>query len=213
MSFEISKSDLIKINEIGEWLGAGSLNYFGRQFAGKDTQAGKFGNIFGVPVLGGGNIIRACIEAGTISPEVRDMMNNGELIPSDDYERMVLPVLGSELHQGRPLLLSSVGRMFGEESGVLAVTVASGHPIMAVPYIDITEAEAFKRMACSPSRGRDDDTQEGLKKRLQEFYEQTIPVLNVYESLDLLVEVNGMQEEDVVFNNLVGMLHERSRAA
>jgi adenylate kinase len=202
----VSKTIDQKLGEVREWLGPGSLNFFARQFGGKDTQAGKFSTVFNAPVIGGGDILRN----SEISPEIQTFLDRGNLIPSDDYERIVLPYLGQTAFQDKPLLLSSVGRLQGEENGVLAATSAAGHPVMAVPYLRITEEESFQRLSHSPGRGRTDDTEEGLRTRLAEFNEKTVPVLKTYEVKGLLVPVDGMQAADIVFNALVNELHSRA---
>ncbi|MCA9332693.1 nucleoside monophosphate kinase [Candidatus Saccharibacteria bacterium] len=196
-----------KIGEIGEWLGTGSLNFFGRQFAGKDIQAARLGSHFQAPVIGGGDILRN----SNIDLEVQQQIDKGGLSPTEQYRKIVLPYLSDPSLANVPLMLSAVGRMSGEEQDVIDVTNSAGHPIMAVPYLQITEAESFIRMANSPSRGRVDDTPQGLRKRLDQFNEFTAPVLKAYEDMDLLVSVDAMPEEDIVFNSLVNMLHERIR--
>jgi adenylate kinase len=195
-----------KIGEIGEWLGTGTLNFFGRQFAGKDTQAARLGGFFGVDVIGGGDIMRN----SDIPAEVRACMDRGELSPTEQYRAIVLPYLGQTAFRGKPLLLSSVGRMSGEEVDVLEATKDAGHPILAVPYLHITEEESFRRLACSPSRGRADDTKEGLRKRLDEFNNSTAAVLEAYENMGLLVGVDATMDEVAVFKDLVHSLHERA---
>lgn len=195
-----------KIGEIGEWLGTGTLNFFGRQFAGKDTHAKVLGKKFGTTVLGGGDILRNSV----IPDRVREVMDRGELIPSDDYREMVLPYLAQDSFVGKPMLLSAVGRLSGEEGGVLAATEAAGHPMVAVPYLEISEEESFRRLAISGGRGRADDTPEGLRERLDQFNEHTVPVLMTYVDMGLLVRVDAMPEEPVVFRSLVNLLHERA---
>lgn len=199
----------LKFNEVSEWLGTGTLNFFGMPFAGKDTQAEKFAERLDVSILGGGDILRNSV----IPSDVQASMERGELIPSDDYKKIVMPYLAQAAFAGKPLLLSSVGRVVGEEVGVLAATEAAGHPTMAVPYLHITEAEAFHRLKNMPDRGRADDNPESLKRRLSEFEEKTLPVLTAYEEQGLLVPVGAMGDRDVVFTDVVNSLHERAMAA
>lgn len=197
------------IYEVQEWLGTGSINFFGKPFAGKDSQAAIMGSKIGAPVLGGGDIIRNSV----IPPDVREIMDQGGLIPSDNYRAIVLPFLGQTAFKDNPLMLSAVGRMAGEEPGVLAATEAAGHPIKLVPYLSISDDEALRRLEKTGGRGRDDDTPESLRKRLEGFRELTMPVLDTYEGMGLLVEVDAMGPKDIVFSTLVHMLHERARAA
>ena len=164
------------IGEIGEWLGPNSLNFFGLQFAGKDNRANELALPLNAAVLSGGDILRN----SHIPDDIRAIMNSGALIPSDDYAQIVLPYLSDPDFDGRPIFLSAVGRMAGEEVGVMKATESAGHPLAAVPYLKITTDESFRRMALA-DRGRDDDTLEGLRKRHEEFEAKTQPVLDAYE--------------------------------
>ena len=77
-----------------------------------------------------------------------------------------------------------------------------------MPYLAISEEEAFRRLAASPNRGRADDTPEGLRKRLDQFNEHTQPVLDTYSRMGMLVVVDAMPDEAVVFTSLVNQLHD-----
>jgi len=198
-----------KIGEIGEWLGAGSVNFFGRQWAGKDSHAEKLGGYYGVEKLSGGDILRG----SELSEEVRAIMHRGELIPTDVYRKTVLPYLSQTAFFGKPLFLSAVGRMSGEEHAVVPTLEDAEHPLKVVPLLDITEEEAYRRLATLGSRGREDDTPEGLRKRLEEFEESTTLVLGAYDRMGLLVQVDAMQPKDVVFEGLVHALHDFAKAA
>ncbi len=121
-----------------------------------------------------------------------------------------MPLIGKLAIPGRPFLLSAVGRMHGEEPAILAATKEAGHELRAVIHLEITEDEAFRRMqACE--RDRDDDTPAGLRKRLDEFNAQTVPVLETYDSMGLLIPVDAMPAEGVVFDSMVQLLYERAQ--
>jgi|SRR5665213_3596852 len=198
-----------KVHEIEDWLGEGSLNFFGLPFAGKDTNAAELAAHFGVEVLGGGHILRNSI----IPEDIQMLMDSGELIPSEDYSKIVLPFLGQTAFRGKPLILSSVGRVGGEEIGVLRATKDAGHPTLAVPYLHITIDEARNRHSNSPDRGRADDSPESLEIRFKEFEDKTVPVIKAYEEAGLLVPINAMQDKVGVFNSLVNELHDRAVAS
>jgi adenylate kinase len=193
----------LKLHEVKEWLGAGTLNFFGKPFAGKDNQAKRLGAQIGVCVFSGGEILRN----SELPPEVRARMDRGELIDTEYYRQIVIPFLSRVASADKPLLLSSVGRVRGEESGVLAATEAAGHPIKAVPYLNITFNEAFRRLE-QKKRGRADDNPDSLKVRIEEFMAKTEPVLATYEAMGLLVTVNAMHAKDDVFREVVHSLHE-----
>lgn len=55
-------------------------------------------------------------------------------------------------------------------------------------------------------RARDDDTPEAIAKRLELYETQTRPLLEWFDSKDLLVTVDGLGTEDEVFNRVCSAL-------
>jgi len=192
-----------KIGEIQEWLGPGSLNFFGPPLGGKDTHGERFASYFGVPLLGGGDILR---KNPAVPAPVRAQMDRGELVSSADYRAIVVPFLGRAVLPTQPLVLSAVGRLPEEQAAVIEATDRGGHPIRAVPYLQVSDAEVRRRIE-QASRGRADDTPEALKTRLEEFYTGTMPVIDRYEEMDLLVPVPGEGSVEEVHNNLIHALY------
>ena len=56
----------------------------------------------------------------------------------------------------------------------------------------------------------DDKDLEVFRVRIKEFREKTLPVLQHYKTLGLLVEVNGDQPREAVFNEIVEKLYRRA---
>lgn len=184
---------------IKRWLDSGSINIFGPQFAGKDTQGNYLVDIFdAAPLIGGGDILRNSV----IPQHVKDIMNQGQLIPTKDYIEIVLPYLAQPAFAGKPLILSAVGRWHGEEEGVLKVTMESDHPLKAVIYMTLPEATIWERWLAleGPRNGgvRQDEAKHALEMRLKEFREKTLPVIDFYRDKGILVEVDGNQTREKV---------------
>jgi len=191
---------------IRKWLGQGSINIFGMPFAGKDTQGTVLATLFGAELMGGGQILRNSV----IPPAIKRELDAGNLFPTKEYLRIVLPYLSSEQFKGKPLILSSVGRWHGEEPGVLEATAAAGHPTKAVIYLSVDEAVARQRHQqahIAADRGeRADDAPEILANRLNEFREKTLPVIDFYRQRDLLIEIDGSPEPPEVTSAILGKL-------
>ena len=199
----ISKEHLAAIKS---WLGSGSINIFGLPFAGKDTHGGTLSEILDAPLLGGGDILRNSV----IPPELKKSLDAGMLFPTDEYLRIVTPFLSKPEFNDRPLVLSSVGRWVGEEQGVLEATKASSHPTKAVIYLHLSEETLHKRWAKSQEKGdrgqRADDAQHVLETRINEFKEKTLPVIEVYRDMGLLIEVNSDAEKHEVIETILARL-------
>lgn len=198
------------ISAIASWLGQGSINIFGRQFAGKDTQGAILRDTFNGELLGGGDIMRN----STIPPHVAAEMKAGKLATTADYIAIVLPFLRQESLVHKPLILSAVGRWIGEEVGVLQATAEAGHPIKAVIHINLSKEDSIARWKSTDHRAnrgeRNDDTEEGLLTRLDEFEHKTLPVLEEYRKRGLLIEVDGNQPVEVVTEEIIEALASRA---
>ena len=198
------------IDTIKEWLGTGSINIFGRPFAGKDTQGKKLADLFDAHIMGGGEILRN----STISPRISEVLARGELIPSEDYVEIVLPYLSKPEFMGKPLILSSVGRWIGEESGVMQALQQANHDLKCVVYLDISEDEVRSRWHALKNHDdrhhRNDDTLEALEVRLTEYREKTLPVIEKYRELGLLVEMDGAGEVEDIHRNILVALANRA---
>ena len=55
---------------------------------------------------------------------------------------------------------------------------------------------------------RDDDKPETVKKRLDVYHAQTQPLIDYYQAAGALREVDGTQDIDVVFQDIVKILGE-----
>jgi adenylate kinase len=203
------------INEVKDWLGTGSINLFGRPFAGKDTQGRVLADLFDGVLLGGGDILRNSI----IPKRSKDALHRGELIPIEDYISIVLPYLSRDEFKDKPLILSSVGRWHGEEPGVLGATETSGHTMKAVIYLDQPEAASWERWRkdqeekSKGDRGnRSDDLEEILHTRFEEFAHKTTPVLDFYrEQPDLFIPINADQHAVAVTADILRALQAKIR--
>ena len=199
-----------KITAIKQWLGTGSINIFGLPMSGKDTQGIKLAETLDAKFLSSGIIIRA------MEKQSKDKFSEkGNLIPTNVFYEWVLPYFERSDLFKYPLILSSVGRWFGEEDQVMSVAAGAGHEIKAVIVLNISEADVEKRFneaKILDDRGEraDDKDLEVFHNRLKEFREKTLPVIQHYRSLGLLAEINGDQTRDAVFNEIVEKLYRKT---
>lgn len=195
---------------IRNWLGSGSINIFGRPFAGKDTQGNLLVDLLGGHLLGGGDILRG----SQIPPHVDAALRRGELIPSQDYVDIVLPYLSKPELANDPLILSSVGRWSGEEIGVIDALKAAGHPLKAVIYLELEEDIVRDRWLALKTHddrgGRYDDTADILTVRLGEFQEKTVPVLEAYQLLGLLERIDAIGTPEEIHQRIIAQLLRRA---
>ena len=199
-----------KIAKIKEWLGTGSINIFGLPMSGKDTQGIRLAETLGSKFLSSGIIIRA-MEKKTNT----NITSTGQMLPTDLFYEWVLPYLERKDLFHDSLVLSSIGRWYGEERQVLSVAAGAGHPIKAVILLNVSEADVIQRFEASKvlnDRGErsDDRDKQTFDVRLKEFRDKTLPVLNFYNEQGLLVNVNGDQSRDAVFSEMIEKLYQKA---
>ena len=197
-----------KLEKIKSWLGTGSLNIFGLPMSGKDTVGMRLAEDLQAKFLSSGIIIRA-YEA----EQNEDMTGSGKLIPTNTFYDIILPYFSREELRNDPLVLSSVGRWSGEEDKIMEAAKAGGHEIKAVVMLDLTEEEVKNRFEAAKElndRGEraDDANIEVFETRLAEFREKTMPVLNHYDELKMLVKVPASGSRDEVYTNVIDRLVE-----
>lgn len=196
-----------KIATIKAWLGTGSLNIFGLPMSGKDTQGLMLAKSLDAKLLSSGIIIRA-----KEAEAHKNLTGHGALVPTNVFYEWVLPYFSRKDIANKPLVLSSVGRWSGEEDEVMSVASAAGHEIKAVILLNISEADVENRWFAAKSLGdrgdrRDDQDIETFRTRLEEFRTKTLPVLQHYKALGLLVSINGDQSRDAVFAEIIDSLY------
>lgn len=199
------------ISTIREWLGHGSINVFGLPFSGKDTQAKKLGELFNAPTISGGRILREQQH----NPKLQQILATGDLVPSELFEEIVISHLSSVEFANRPLMLSSVGRWFGEEHVIMRATETAGHPLRAVVLLEMPESAVWERFDASQAlddRGnRSDDHREILQNRIDEFNEKTRPVIDFYRDNNLLITVDGTKSRDDVASDILTELAKKAK--
>lgn len=202
-----------KISTIKNWLGTGSINIFGLPMSGKDTQGLRLAETLGAEFLSSGIIIRAK------EAEVhKGYSDHGALIPTDVFYEWVLPYFAKPELTNSPLILSSIGRWFGEEDAVMNSAKTANHEIKAVILLNISEADVESRFEAAKTLGdrgdrKDDKDLETFRTRLLEFRTKTIPVLQHYKSLGLLINVNGDQPRDAVYAEIIDRLYQKATSA
>lgn len=197
-----------KLAKIKAWLGTGSLNVFGLPMSGKDTVGERLAKDLGAKFLSSGIIIRA-FEA----EQNQNMTGSGQLIPTNTFYDIILPYFSREEMKNDSLILSSVGRWSGEEDKIMEAARNGGHEIKAAVLLDLTEADVKNRFEAAKElndRGEraDDANLEIFETRIREFNKKTVPVLNHYDELNLLIKVPADGSRDEVYSSVVDKLVE-----
>lgn len=211
------------VEHIKQWLDTGSINIFGIQFSGKDTVGHELTKLLGAQFISSGDVMR---DIFTRKEQVQDQQLweasrvgslSGSLMPTNEFQQMIVHRLSQPDLAGKPLVLSTVGRWIGEEQPVLHTLQHFGHPTKVVLLLNISESEVWKRWDTARhtrNGGRHDDISEDkVATRLKEYYEKTTPVIEVYRKMNILLEINGEQPPQQVMSDVIEQLYKFSLAS
>jgi len=172
--------------------------------AGKGTQAAVISKILGVPHISTGDIFRANVSQGTpLGVEAKRYMDAGEYVPDGVTNAMVRDRLTHDdcragfLLDGYPRTVEQVGELN-------AMLSAASQKLDAVLELTVDIDEVVSRLVKrSTEQGRSDDTEDVIRRRLEVYFEQTAPLIEMYRSLGLLVQVDGLGEIEDITGRIV----------
>jgi len=183
------------------------LVIFGRQGAGKGTQAARLVESYGFAHISTGDMLRSERDAGTaLGIEAGQIMSRGDLVP----DHIMIDVAKNRLSDAEVKASGFVLDGFPRTTDQAEALVAhlADDPLDAVIDLNVPLDEVKTRMM---ARGREDDTEAAISQRLDLYERQTRPVLDWFNGQGLLVTVDGLGTEDevaarltAVVDNLVG---------
>jgi adenylate kinase len=163
--------------------------------AGKGTQAKLIAEHYGIPAISTGDIFRAMKTSDTpLARQVRAIMESGGYVSDEITNEIVKDRLAqSDCEPG--FLLDGYPRTLQQVQTLDDYLAETGRPLNAVISLvaDVDEVVA-RLLRRAEIDGRADDNEETIRVRLQVYVDQTAPLLDVYRSRGLLVEVDGHGE-------------------
>jgi adenylate kinase len=173
--------------------------------AGKGTQAAKLSAHYHIAHLSSGDLLRRDAAAGTdVGRLAADYLLRGDLVPDEVViELLTVPVLeavrnGGYVLDGFPRTLRQA-----EEAYQVARQI-EGVELQAVIHLEVGREEIRRRLVARGLRdGRSDDTEVAIAHRLDVFAAETEPMLGFYAERGLVLDINGEQQVDRVFVDIV----------
>jgi adenylate kinase len=181
--------------------------------AGKGTQASKLSEVFGIPAISTGDIFRENVKNKTpLGVEAKSFMDAGAYVPDDLTNKLVRDRLKNpDCVEG--FLLDGYPRTADQVQELDNILLETSSKLDAVIQLTADTDEVVKRLAKRAiDRGRSDDTEAVLRKRLEVYEEHTAPLISVYASLGLLIRVDGLGEIDLVTERIVEALNAKTQS-
>lgn len=167
----------------------------GIQGAGKSTQGNMLSQEFGIPYLSSGHIFRGMAKSRSkMGRWLKETLNAGILVPDDTAVEIILEYLKKDEYKDG-FILDGFPRTVAQSKAFTDGTEK-------VVFIDVSDKEALWRISGRVS-DREDETLQAIRKRIELFHEKTEPILDYYRDQGRLVRVDGEQDIDDVFAEIV----------
>lgn len=185
------------------------LVILGRQGAGKGTQAARLVEAYGTVHISTGDMLRAAVAAGTeLGLQAKALMDEGDLVGDGLINSIVAERLVVSDVVERGFLLDGYPRTPDQATALEGFLTEAGTPLDVAVNLDVPVDEVTARMV---TRGRADDTEEGIRRRLDLYESETAPLLAWFAEHDLLDVVDGLADEETVFDRLTSVIDGRLR--
>jgi adenylate kinase len=203
--------------------------FIGPPGSGKGTQAKRLASRFAIPHISTGDMLREAVAGGTpLGQQAAPIMASGGLV-SDDLmigiinERMAKPdAQNGFILDGFPRTLVQAEKLDGivgngdDPLRVLQLLVPDDAIVRRITLRrTCAQCGAIYHLENNPPANdsvcdrcgagviaRPDDTEEAVRKRLESFHRQTMPVATYYKAKNILREVDGVGPLDVVFERI-----------
>jgi adenylate kinase len=150
---------------------------------------------FGIPAISTGDIFRANVSRGTaLGKKAEEYMDAGEYVP-DEITNLMVRARIDEPDAVPGFLLDGYPRTLAQVEELDGMIRYTGHALDAVGVLTVDQDELVARLVQRAEiEGRADDTEDVIRRRQEVYAEQTEPLIDVYRSRGIVLEIDGMGE-------------------
>lgn len=202
--------------------------------AGKGTQAKALAVKLGLAHISTGDILRQNVADSTgLGAQAKEYMNQGLLVPDQLVTRMVKDRL-SQPDAAKGFILDGYPRNLKQAESLETMLSQLGMSIDFVIDLDADERVVIERlsgrlackgcnanyhiknmppkklMLCDNCGGalyqRQDDKEETIKKRLEVYRQESLPLIEHFRKLNKLQRINAGDEPEIVLNKIIDLV-------
>ncbi len=177
--------------------------FLGAPGAGKGTQAKILAEHWGVPHISTGDILREAIKQETqLGLKAKSYVDSGQLVPSELVQDLVEERLKKDdatsgwILDGFPRTVSQATFL----DNLLQQMNLNGAKVI---NLDVPDDVVVGRLL---GRGRKDDTEEVIRRRLEVYRDETSPLIDYYRERKQLVVIDGNKSAEVISSNLKDLI-------
>jgi len=210
------------------------LIFLGPPGVGKGTQAQRLSAQQGIPKISTGDILREAVAKKTaLGVQAKSFMDSGKLVPDEVVIGIIRERL-KEADSQKGFILDGFPRTVPQAEALASMLRQDGRTIDRVLNFELADEELVRRLSgrrscpncqavyhlefsppqkpdlCDQCGGRliqrSDDQPETIRKRLEVYRSQTVPLIRFYEEQGLLIRIDGLGFPETVFQRIGGAM-------
>lgn len=210
-----------------------NMVFIGPPGSGKGTQASRLAKELGLAHLSTGEILREAVKEETeLGMKAKEFMSSGELVPDNLIVDLIREIITSKSMENG-FILDGFPRTIPQAESLKLMLDETGVHLDKVVLLKVDDEEIVRRLSgrwfcplCNTGynyplhmpevvgicdndntdlQRRPDDDESVVKKRLAVYKEQTEPIIDYYGRASILAEINGQNEPDKVFSELLSL--------
>ncbi len=179
------------------------LIFLGAPGAGKGTQAKALAALGQIPHISTGDILRGAVTQQTpLGLKAQSYMDQGDLVP----DQLVIALIKERLNQPdaeKGWILDGFPRNETQAAFLDQLLDEIDQAYGYAVNLEVPDDVLVQRML---GRGRQDDTEAVIRRRLQVYRDQTAPLINFYQTRNKLMVVDGNIPPEAVTDKLKSLL-------
>lgn len=180
-----------------------NLILFGPPGAGKGTQSQLLMQRYNLTYISTGDALRNELQAGTpLGEQARKIIESGGLVDDEIIVQIISKAIQSD-YSSDGFLFDGFPRTYVQAYILDGLFTGLQTSLDKIMILDISDEECTKRLLeRSKEQERTDDNEAVIKRRLMEYHQKTLPLLEFYKDTDKLVHINGLGTTQDVFSRI-----------
>ena len=173
--------------------------FLGPPGAGKGTQAKIISELYSIPHISTGDILRAAVtEQTSLGQKAQGFMDSGELVPDE----LILDLIKERLQDSDAQsgwILDGFPRNVSQAKFLDKLLAELSLRADYVVNLEVPDEVLVARLL---ERKRKDDNEATIRRRLEIYHQDTVPVISYYTDFGVLKAVDGNLEMEKVTSSL-----------
>lgn len=208
-----------------------TIVFLGPPGAGKGTQSALLSDRLSFIQISTGDLLREAVKNNTpLGVKAKYYMEQGSLVPDE----LIIAMIDEKLQQleGKNIILDGFPRTVNQAKALDDLLPKRNRKLDTVILFQISDEEVIKRLSgrrvcqncgavyhivynppkkegvCDKCGGtliqREDDKEEVIRKRLEVYHNQTVPLIDYYK--DKILSIDATADKEYIYNKIVSML-------